>query len=407
MCASGAHAKMQEYRTQIAALAAHLQSSRQLHDVYRSMPNSEPRRLRVAIVAPTLGILGGQAVQADRLLRSWEGDPDVHAWLVPVNPIPPGPLRHLLRYTGPRTLVTQLTYWPLLVRELQRADVVHVFSASYLSFLLSPLPAVIVARALGKPVIMNYRSGEAPDHLRRSRFACWVLRSVEQNVVPSCFLQQVFASFGIRAEVIPNIVDLERFAFRPRQPLRPRLLSTRNFEPLYNVTCTLQAFELIQARHPDASLTLVGGGSQEPALRRVVVDRGLRNVRFAGRVAPQDIWQYYAEADIYLQTPDIDNMPSSVLEAFASGCAVVSTEAGGVPAILTGDVHGLLAPCGDYSGVAAHVCRLLEEPGLAERLANRARESCEQYRWSVVRRDWLSLYRSLAHAMAVPHPSTT
>ena len=49
--------------------------------------------------------------------------------------------------------------------------------------------------------------------------------------------------------------------------------------------------------------------------------------RFAGRVAPEDIWRYYADADVYLQTPDIDNMPSSVLEAFASGCAVVSTNA--------------------------------------------------------------------------------
>jgi glycosyltransferase involved in cell wall biosynthesis len=220
-------------------------------------------------------------------------------------------------------------------------------------------------------------------------------------------LQQVFASFGINADVIPNIVDLERFAFRPRRPLRPHLLSTRNFEPLYNLVCTLKAFELIQARHPGATLTLVGGGSEEPALRQFVAERQLRNVRFAGRVAPEDIWKFYADADIYLQTPDIDNMPSSVLEAFASGCAVVSTNAGGVPAILSHDVHGLLAPCGDYSTIAAHVCSLLDDATVAERLASRARESCEQYRWSVVRNDWLALYRSLAQPSAVPHPSMT
>jgi glycosyltransferase involved in cell wall biosynthesis len=254
---------------------------------------------------------------------------------------------------------------------------------------------------------MNYRSGEAPDHLRRSRLACEVLRSVDQNVVPSSFLKSVFAAFGISAEVIPNIVDLERFAFRQRRPLRPHLLSTRNFEPLYNVRCTLEAFALVQSRHPEATLTLVGAGSEEPALRRLAADRGLRNVRFIGRTAPDDIWKYYAEADIYLQTPDIDNMPSSVLEAFASGCAVVSTDAGGVPAILTPEVHGLLAPCGDHGMLATHVCRLLADPGLAERLTTRARESCEQYRWSVVRNEWLSLYRSLSPALAVPHPSTT
>jgi len=41
----------------------------------------------------------------------------------------------------------KLWYWPLLLRELRRADVVHAFSASYASFLLAPLPAVIVAKA--------------------------------------------------------------------------------------------------------------------------------------------------------------------------------------------------------------------------------------------------------------------
>src|SRR6266480_561875 len=165
------------------------------------------RRLNVAIVAPSMKILGGQAVQADRLIRAWSDDPEIAAWLVPDNPTPPGPLGHAIDVKYVRTVATQLVYWPSLFRQLWRADVVHVFSASYLSFLLAPLPAVIVARLLGKPVVMNYRSGEAPDHLRRSRLARMVLRSVDRNAVPSRFLHEVFASFGIRSQIIPNIVD--------------------------------------------------------------------------------------------------------------------------------------------------------------------------------------------------------
>lgn len=344
-------------------------------------------------------------MQADRLLRAWDGDPDVHAWLVPINPLPPGPLRRLLRVRFVRTAVTQLTYWPLLLRELRRADVVHIFSASYFSFLLSPLPAVLVARLLGKPVVLNYRSGEAPDHLARSRIARSVLRRVDVNVVPSTFLQEVFAAFGIPAEVIPNIVDLDRFAFRARMPIAPRLLCTRNFEPLYNVACTIKAFELVQARYPDATLTLVGAGSQELALRRMAAERGLRHVHFAGSVPPSDIWRHYAAADVYVQTPDIDNMPSSVLEAFASGCAVVSTRAGGVPAILTDNVHGQLVPCGDHAAAADRVIRLIENPDEALRTTTTARESCERYRWDVVRAQWLSLYRGMVRphdTMAAP-----
>lgn len=353
-------------------------------------------RLRVAIVAPSLRILGGQAVQAQRLLNGWAGDPDVEAWLVPVNPVPPGVLRHLVGVKFVRTVATQACYWPQLFRQLQRADVVHVFSASYFSFLLAPLPAIAVSRLLGRPVVLNYRSGEAPDHLRRSAVARAAIRSCHRNAVPSSFLAEVFSGHGIESRIIPNTVDLERFAFRLRDPLRPHVLSTRNLEPMYNVACTLEAFALVQKRFPDATLTLVGGGSQQAALEALAARLGLHHVRFAGRVPPERMHAFYAAADIYLQTPDIDNMPSSVLEAYASGTPVVATAVGGVPAILDDGVQGLLAPPGAPGVAAGLVIRLLEDQPLANRLSLAARESCERFRWPVVRAQWLALYRELA-----------
>ena len=371
------------------------------------MHDTALRPLRVAIVAPSIGILGGQAVQADRLLRAWRDDPEVRAWLVPINPTPPPAFRRAGGVKYLRTIVTQLSYWPLLVRELRHADIVHVFSASYFSFLLAPLPAVLVAKALGKPVVMNYRSGQAPDHLGRSAIARATLRWVERNAVPSRFLHDVFAGLGIRAEVIPNIVDVERFRFHRRVPLQPKVLSTRNFESLYNVACTLRAFAGVQARFPEATLTLVGAGSEEARLRQLAAEMRLRNVRFVGPVAPDDIWQHYADADIYLQTPDIDNMPSSVLEAFASGCAVVSTRAGGVPAILTDGQHGLLVDCGDDQAAADRIIRLLEDPALADQLTAEGRRSCEHYQWQSVRTRWLSLYQSMLPSRVAATPTAS
>jgi L-malate glycosyltransferase len=340
-----------------------------------------------------MAIMGGHAVQAQQMLHGWQHDPAVRAWLVPINPMPPGLLKAGLRVPIVRTALTQAAYWPLLVRELRRADVVHAFSAAYFSFLLSPLPAILVARTLGKPVVLNYHSGEAPDHLRRSALARGVLGRVDHIAVPSAFLRDVFASFDLRARVVPNVVDLSRFTFRERAMPAPRLLSTRNLEPLYNVSCTLRAFGLVQDRLPDATLTIVGSGSQAGELKTLAASLGLRGVTFAGRVEPGQIPRYYAEADIYVQTPEIDNMPLSVLEAFASGLPVVSTAVGGVPTILEHETHGLLAPAGECRAVAAGIVRLLEEPGLARRLSRAARESCTAYTWSVVRDQWLEVYR--------------
>jgi L-malate glycosyltransferase len=351
--------------------------------------------LRVAFVAPSLAILGGQAVQADRLLRAWRGDPDVDAYLVPVNPAPPRALRFSTRVKYLRTVVNELAYVRLLFRELARADVVHVFSASYSSFLLAPLPAILVARALGRPVVLNYRSGQAPDHLRRSPLARRMIAAVNRNVVPSSFLLEVFRGFGIDATIVPNIVDLDRFRYRERDPLRPLLVSTRNFDALYNVATTIRAFRIVQDRWPEAALTLVGGGPQEALLRALVAELRLRNVTFAGRVKPDEIAGFYAASDIYVQSPDIDNMPTSVLEAFASGLPVVSTGAGGVPAILTDGRHGLLAPLGDHETIGRGILRLLEHPAFARGLARAAYATCSACTWPAVRERWLATYRSV------------
>jgi glycosyltransferase involved in cell wall biosynthesis len=348
----------------------------------------------VAVVAPTYRILGGHAVQAARILEGWRNDPDVDAWLVPINPMPPKVFSRLLAVKGLRTIVTQLCYWPLLLRELRRADVVHLFSASYTGFVISTMPAVIAAVALRKPLVLNYHSGAAPDHLERSRLALKVLRDVaDVNVVPSRFLQDVFAGFGIPSTVVFNTIETGRFQYRPRDPLRPHLISTRNFDDLYNVACTLRAFALVQASWPDATLTVIGGGPQEAALRAQAAALGLRGVTFLGRVPPEQMPAHYSAADIYVQTPSIDNMPLSVLEAYASGLPVVSTRVGGVPAILRDGEQGLLAADNDDIGIARCVLDLLANPDRARRFAAAAHESCQSYQWSQVRDGWLAAYR--------------
>jgi len=374
------------------------------------MQDSLPPPLRIAIVVASLRILGGQSVQAQRLLDGWRGDPAVDAWIVPIDPVPPAPFDRLLRIKYLRTIVTQLCYWPLLLRELRRADVVHAFSASYTSFLLAPLPAVIVARLLGKPVVLNYHSGEAPDHLHRSAAARFVMRHVvDANVVPSMFLRDVLLSFDIDAEVVHNTIDLRQFAYRSRNPLRPRLLCTRNFEPLYNMSCVLRAFARIQAQHPDATLTLVGSGSQDAALRVEASALELDNVTFAGRVPPSEIQRYYADADVYIQAPSIDNMPLSILEAFATGMPVVSTDVGGVPSILRHGIDGLLVADNDDAALAAQVLRLLADPSFARGLAGSAHRTLAAYEWPIVREGWLRAYRRAAgrrREQLAPQPVT-
>jgi glycosyltransferase involved in cell wall biosynthesis len=349
------------------------------------------------MVAPSLDILGGQAVQAARLFENFSREPGLEISMQPINPRLPGVLGRLQKIKYVRTVLTSMAYCAQLLWRVRRFDVIHIFSASYFSFVLAPTPAILTSRLYGKRTVLNYRSGEAEDHLQRwRRTALPTIGLVDEIVAPSGYLVDVFGRFGFKARSIFNIVETERFRFRGREPLRPVFFSNRNFEPLYNVACTLRAFALIQKRFPEARLVVAGDGSQRGSLEALARELDLRNVEFIGRVAPERMPELYDAADIYLNSPDIDNMPGSIIEAYAAGLPVVTTNAGGIPYIVTDGETGLMVERNDHAGLARAALRLLETKGLAGRIARRAHEECLKYSWGAVREEWLTLYRDLA-----------
>ncbi len=353
---------------------------------------------RVLIVAPSLDILGGQSVQARRLLERFRDEPSLDVSFLPINPRLPWPFGKLQAVKYLRTIVTSIVYWAMLLWRVRSYDVVHVFSASYWSFLLAPVPAILVSRFYGKKILLNYHSGEAEDHLQHWQLtALPAMKLVDKIVVPSGYLVEVFKRFGLWAEAVPNTIDLARFAFRKRRPLRPILLSNRNFEAHYNVECVLRAFALIQKDMPEARLIVAGDGSRRFDLHALADELGLKDVEFAGRVTQERMPELYQQAHIFINASDIDNMPLSHIEAFACGLPVVTTDAGGIPYIVANDRNGLMVSRGDHEALAAGVLRLFRDGDLAERLIDTAQSDCTQYTWAAVREGWLKAYSELTN----------
>lgn len=354
--------------------------------------------LRVLIAAPSLDILGGQSRQAWYLLGWLRSEPSLQVSFVPHNPRLPRPLRWLRRIKYVRTMVTSLWYWALLLIHARRCDVLHVFSASYYSYLLSAMPALLVAKLYGKKSVLNYRSGEAEDHLANWRLTGRpTMRWADVIVAPSGYLVDVFARFGLQARVIMGSVDMDHFHFRERRPLRPVFLTSRLLEPLYNVPCVLRAFALIQQRHPTARLIIAADGWLRPELENLARTLQLRDAEFIGRVPYEQMPALYDAADIYLNAPNLDNFPGSILECYAAGVPVVTTDAGGIPYILRHEVTGLMVSRDDHWALAACAMRLLEDPELATRMVRRAYEECANYSAPAESRAWIELYFELVN----------
>jgi glycosyltransferase involved in cell wall biosynthesis len=353
------------------------------------------KRLKVGIVAPSLRYVGGQSVQADLLMRFWHNDGAVESRFIAVDPpLPPG-FGWAQKLRGIRTALREPVYFRNLWRGLEDVDIAHVFSASYWSFLLAPAPAWFVAKLRSKKVLINYHSGAAREHLQRFRSAKFVLARADEIVVPSSYLVGVFSEFGLHASVVPNVIDLSQFRYRERNPLRPHLVCTRGFSAYYSVDVVVRAFAEVQKEYPNAILDLVGNGPLETDVRRLVAELKLKKVNFTGVAAHCEIGRYYEQADIFINASWLDNMPLSVIEAFAAGTPVVTTSPEAMPHLVEHGRTGLLSPVGDEKALASNVIRLLHEPALAATLASNASEEAQKYSWKVVREQWLKIYQAL------------
>jgi L-malate glycosyltransferase len=352
-------------------------------------------RLKVAIVAPSLRYVGGQAVQAELLLRLWRDDPDLEMSFIAVDPPLPRVLAWAEGIRGLRTILREPIYFLHLWRGLKNIDIAHIFSAAYWSFLLAPAPAWLFARLRGKKALINYRSGEARDHLRRFRSGSFVLSRADKIIAPSGYLVDVFREFGLKAVVVPNVVDLSQFRYRERNPLRPHLVCTRGFSIYYSVDVVVRAFAEVKRVYPEAKLDLVGGGRLEADVRKLVADLSLSDVNFTGVASRGEIGKYYDQADIFINASWLDNMPVSIIEAFAAGTPVITTSPESIPYLVEQERTGLLSPVGDEKALAANVIRLLRDPALAARLAQNAHQESGKYTWEAVRGQWLKVYRAM------------
>jgi glycosyltransferase involved in cell wall biosynthesis len=192
------------------------------------------------------------------------------------------------------------------------------------------------------------------------------------------FIELGIVSAHKTAVVNGSGVQLDRFACKPL-PASPcsflliaRLLKDKGIHEY------IEAARKVKAEHPDAVFHLAGWIDSNPLAidRRELdgwIDEGL--VRFHGRL--EDVREVLSQCHVYVLPSYREGTPRTVLEAMATGRAVVTTDAPGCRETVVDGDNGFLVPVADAEALARAMMRLAADPALAARMGARSRQIAE------------------------------
>ncbi|WP_290902371.1 glycosyltransferase [Aquabacterium sp.] len=141
--------------------------------------------------------------------------------------------------------------------------------------------------------------------------------------------------------------------------------------PLKNHHRMVDVFPTLLQQHPRLRLVIVGDGVQAEALRQQVAAKGLQqHVILAGQRS--NVSMLLGAFDVFALPSQTEGLSIALLEACATGLAVVATRVGGNTEIIVDGQTGLLIPPDDNEALASALMRMLADPALRRRLGDAA-----------------------------------
>lgn len=265
-------------------------------------------------------------------------------------------------------------------------DVVHVHEpmvpfVSTSAVMGAPKRVVGTFHAAGEGRSLPYGLARAFFGKVHARIDCLIAVSEPARILASRYFPGDY-------RVIPNGVDLARFAPGGRRPRTfpggegPVVLFVGRNEPRKGIGVLLEAFAAVARAVPDCRLVVVGAGFEEEKVKRSVPD-GLRDrVVVVGFVGNAELPAYYSAADVFC-APALGGESFGVvlIEASASGTAVVASDIPGYSAVIEQTGGGVLFKNGDAENLAVSLVDLLGDNAKRRGLAASGLERVKEFSW--------------------------
>ena len=247
--------------------------------------------------------------------------------------------------------------------------------------------ASVVARILGIREIAAMRNNGIKEVQANGRILGWLSLHMPRMIAANSRAAIRYATGrGIRPERLfhlPNVVDTDFFKPVPRAAANEvRLVSVGRIEPQKRFDRYLECLGRLRTlTNIQFKASIVGqcppGSPLKEQLERQAVQLGLPPdiLEFEGPI--EDMKKVYDRADVCVLTSDFEGTPNVLLESMACGIPVVATRVGGIPDIVEEGRNGLLSDREDVNGLTAHLCRLVENPELRQRMGREGRSYIE------------------------------
>lgn len=268
------------------------------------------------------------------------------------------------------------------------------------------LCALLVKKILKKPYIVYSRGELYLSWTFKTLVSKLVLRSADVVIaLTNDMRRKISKIYGGDVYIIPNGIELERFANLSKQNSRDKLniaeddkvvIFVGRFRPEKDVTCLIKAMEIMVERNPKMKLFVIGEGEEEEQLKELTKKLNLDwHVNFVGQVAYRKVPEYMAAADVFVLPSLSEGFPLVMPEAMACGLPIVATKVGGVPEIITDGENGLLVEPKNPQQIAEKVLLLLGDDELRQKISKSNKDKVKNYSWENVIQRLEELYQSL------------
>ena len=247
---------------------------------------------------------------------------------------------------------------------LQKPDIIHVHILTRLG-----LVALRQKRLHGTPYIITehwsrYLPGNDFSGLLRKKLTKTVVKHASAVTTVTDILAKAMQSHGLQNgnySIVPNVVDINAFKPQPHHNEVPKIIHVSCFEnKSKNITGLIDALQILEERHINFQFVFVGDGIDFAMIKDYVKKlKHQENIRFTGVLEGQDYVGELSSGDFLVLSSNYETQGVVLLEAFACGMPVVSTNVGGIPEIVN-ESNGILVSPHDPTQLADAMQTMLQ-----------------------------------------------